>query len=251
MAKIFVATLAVCDFDPDLQAAWYATLDPEEQGRADRFYFEADRRSFVAAHGLQRQMVSRVIGASARDIRFDVPEEGGKPCLMGVGDGDVDVSISHARTAVACAVGVGCRVGIDVEDQARTLSEDIWDMVFAPQEQVDLATSNDPQARALTLWTLKEAVSKAMGVGLSMDVRRLVFTGQGGNWTFDDAAPEPGRTTTGWSVETWMSAPSVRASVAVQSNQGQEVVAEAWNPSQGSIKAYRPISLLYAVSGKE
>src|SRR4051794_11113281 len=45
-------------------------LNPEELDRANRFHFEADRVTYVAAHSLARSMLSEVTGLSTRVWRF-------------------------------------------------------------------------------------------------------------------------------------------------------------------------------------
>ena len=65
------------------------------------------------------------------------------------------------------------RVGIDLEEHVTRGDFDrLIEAVFGPDEQADLAAvAGDDRIRLFyRLWTLKEAVAKALGTGLSFDV---------------------------------------------------------------------------------
>lgn len=60
-------------------ARWFARLDRQDQIRADRFRFAADRETYIAAaHALARALLERVGGLPARVWRF-VAGINGKP----------------------------------------------------------------------------------------------------------------------------------------------------------------------------
>ena len=83
----------------------------------------------------------------------------------------ISFSLSQAGDLAVLAVARGRDVGVDIE-RLRPL-EDVMDLahgLFA-REEVNLLDAADPRDRAalfLRLWTAKEAVVKAIGVGLSM-----------------------------------------------------------------------------------
>jgi phosphopantetheinyl transferase len=82
------------------------------------------------------------------------------------------VSITHRdRRAIAVAVFSG-RIGIDlerIEARPESMGED-W---FHPSERRWLAHRRD----ATVAWTIKEAVSKALGLGLALSPREIVVLG--------------------------------------------------------------------------
>ena len=95
-------------------------------------------------------------------------------------------SLTHTRGLVACAVTRGHAVGIDVEGIRPVPSaQHIADTRMTASEAASLASCapEDLETRFLELWTLKEAYSKALGLGLQLplDSRAFGFTGSSEN----------------------------------------------------------------------
>src|SRR5215204_5676289 len=67
--------------DSEFERHW-ATLTPDERGRAQRFHFDRDRRRFVVARGLLREILGRCVGLAPALLRFAY-DEYGKPSLKG------------------------------------------------------------------------------------------------------------------------------------------------------------------------
>lgn len=171
---IVVRWLAV---DAVPEAAWAgltALLDDGERARAARFVFAPDRQSFVAAHALLRALLSQHDPArSPADWRFAAGPYG-RPELVVPAARPAAwpawTNLSHTRGRVAVALGWDGEVGIDVEAAASgALSLSLAREVFSADEVAHLETLAGPaQTEALVaLWTLKEAVVKALGTGLS------------------------------------------------------------------------------------
>ena len=159
-------------------------LDSSEQERLYRLHQETDRWSFAAAHALLRKMLSDRYGGPPRSWRF-ARDGYDRPHLDRETHAGVDpaFSLSHTRDLAVCALAdtyaasshtKRLRVGIDAE--ARTTphirEQLIAGRFFAPSE-VAFLRNLDPARRRrafLDLWTLKEAVAKAVGLGLSMNL---------------------------------------------------------------------------------
>ena len=144
-------------------------LDEREHSRARAFRFAGDRDAFVAAHGLLRLALSAASDVDPHAWAFSATPAG-KPELTGTHRG-LEFSFSHARSIVACAVAPAGAIGVDVEE-----------IPAAPPDAALLAQCCTPAERALLralpageaatafarLWTMKEAVLKALGTGLSL-----------------------------------------------------------------------------------
>ncbi len=143
-------------------------LDDAERARAARFAFHEDRQAYVAAHALLRAALSQQAGGPPRDWRFAATELG-KPYLIDP-PRDLRFSMTHTRGMVAVAVTEGVEIGVDVEPaNRRAESMKLADRFFAPKEAAMLrALEGDARREAFfAIWTLKEAVVKATGEGLS------------------------------------------------------------------------------------
>ncbi len=103
--------------------------------------------------------------------RFATNVHGKPEVLRDPGTPPLRFNLSHTRGLVAVALTLEHDVGIDVElVDGKRFSFDLAARTFAPEE-VDLlrATPDADQPAALfAIWTLKEAIIKAMGRGLSM-----------------------------------------------------------------------------------
>ena len=89
----------------------------------------------------------------------------------------IDFSIAHSGHVVVCAVSTEGVIGIDVERIQQLPIKDFAHILNEKDYQL-LATSKHKMTTFFKLWTIKEAVSKADGRGLSMDVQRIYLEGQ-------------------------------------------------------------------------
>lgn len=179
--KIALCTLVPDDEGADasrlLQGGWLA---PEERERAARFVFERDRWSYIAAHSLLRAMLAGFHGLPPLAWRFRANPHG-RPEIdpVCVPSMPPRFNISHTHGLALCALTVGdlpedVDVGVDAEclDRppeglelaGRCLSEREWAWLEAEDE-------SRRNTGFLRLWTLKEAVAKALGLGLELDFK--------------------------------------------------------------------------------
>ena len=89
---------------------------------------------------------------------------------------DVGFNVSHSGRHGLIALAPSGRVGVDVEECVPRRDFDLLsEAVFGPRERADLAAVAGGERIRLffRLWTLKEAVAKALGTGLSFDVSRF------------------------------------------------------------------------------
>jgi 4'-phosphopantetheinyl transferase len=153
-----------------------AWLDPAERARARRLAVPTDRRDFIAAHGLLREMLGRTFELAPNELRLLPGARGAKPRMVAPGCIDLDVNISHCRGLVACIGGFGCSVGIDAEAFDLEVDTSLAEQFFSREEVRWLRSQPRRTASAnfLRLWTLKEALAKADGGGLGIGLDRCV-----------------------------------------------------------------------------
>lgn len=152
-------------------------LDDAEQEHAARFHFDADRHSYIAAHGLLRLLIGAWTGRPAAQLAFNAGPYG-KPGLV---RGGAAFNLSHTRGMVAVAISPQGDVGVDVEQSgaSRDPELDIADRWFSPDEVAQIgaeAEDADKRERFMRIWNLKEAVIKATGRGLSQELTGFTVT---------------------------------------------------------------------------
>lgn len=145
-------------------------LDAEEKARMDRFRFDLDRERFISAHGWMRELLGQRLGVPPEALRFRRGPHG-KPVVEGH---DLPFNLSDTKDAVVMAVSDAGEIGVDVETMARRVDhEAVSAHYFTPEETAHIAAGEDPKQRFLELWTRKEAVLKASGVGIMDDLHVL------------------------------------------------------------------------------
>src|SRR5437867_6923470 len=105
---------ASLDVPPEICDHLYATLAPDEQARSARFKFERDRRRFVVARGVLRDLLGRYLQTEPSQIRF-VYNAFGKPDLSPEFGSRLKFNLSHAAGLALIAIATGSDVGVDVE----------------------------------------------------------------------------------------------------------------------------------------
>lgn len=156
-----VVVCAPVSWATELPVAW---LDVAERRRLNGYRFTADRQRHHAAHALKRLVVGASLRQSPQDLAF-ITEANGKPRLV---DHALHFNLSHSGQWVAVALRRDVEVGIDVECGRPTQPDLPWPAIAHPDDQP--IADNDS---FLTVWTVKEAVTKCSGEGLSFDFTRL------------------------------------------------------------------------------
>jgi 4'-phosphopantetheinyl transferase len=152
---------------------WYAAaapeaapvLGPEEQLRRDRFLCEQARGAYSRAHSLKRRVLSQYRPSRAPQDWTFVHGPAGKPEVAEAFPHRFN--LSHSGSCVALAVA-RCEVGVDVERRRRLAAAPaLAERIFHPREQAWLATQACFDDAFFRMWTLKEALLKAAGIGFS------------------------------------------------------------------------------------
>lgn len=120
-----------------------------------------DRKRSVLAFVLLQRALREEYGMT--EIPAFVYNAFGKPSLPNL---SICFSLSHCRDAVACAVSES-NIGIDVES-IRPYGPEVARRVYNDAELEALRNSREKDAELIKLWTMKEAISKYEGLGLSL-----------------------------------------------------------------------------------
>lgn len=154
-------------------------LSDDEKERAMRLSLKEYRDRFVTARGYLRTILGRYLDTRPASIEFEYNERG-KPGLPAESNPKgIRFNISHSRSLALCAVGIKGEVGIDVEYVRRvTRPEKILERFFSPGEREYFHSRPDilKDRSFMSLWTIKEAYSKAVGTGFSSGLKDLDFS---------------------------------------------------------------------------
>jgi len=152
------------------------TLSPDEQMRADKFYFEHDKRHFIVGRGVLRMLLSQYTGIDPRALQFKYGRSG-KPFLVNAED--LRFNISHSKDLALYGFTYNREIGVDIE-YMRTIDdfEQIAERFFSAKENEVFRTL--PYHKRMegfyNCWTRKEAYIKATGDGLSYSLDRFDVT---------------------------------------------------------------------------
>ena len=217
----------------DLVDRWIAVLDDEERARADEFRTPELRARHVAAHALVRTALSAYAPVPPEGWRY-ARGPGGQPTLLGA-PLDLHFSLSHSGTHAAVAVTVGRPVGLDLEevDAGRDVLA-LAERFFTRSEQMQLRDCGVARRDTAftTLWTVKEAVLKACGLGLGAGLQ-----------TVEASLDAQGRLTSvvapggPWSAVVWEPVPDLRAALAVAAASGIALRVLRASPLEAAVEA--------------
>lgn len=223
---------------PSRLAALSRLLSPDEADRSARFFFEPDRRRYVVARGLLRELLGHYLRFSPAALCFRYGPYGKPELAVPAVLPAVHFNVSHSGELILLAVASGRRIGIDVE-YVRNLPDasDLAMRFFSPRERAAFARlpPDLQQAAFFACWTRKESFIKAIGEGLShpldaFDVPvepetppRLFQTrsdpGAAARWRMCEVDPGPGYAATltveghEWDLKYWNVHESIESSI--------------------------------------
>ena len=149
-----------------------ALLSEDERARHARYLAPEAARIFATTRIALRRLLARRLETEASRVRIAV-DGGGRPILPEAPRAFFNVS--HCATRALIAFCDAAPVGVDVEaSRALTLEEPLAALLCTPSElawmRADPARGN---ALLAGLWTRKEAVLKAAGIGVSAGLAQL------------------------------------------------------------------------------
>ena len=153
---------------------FFEYLSDSESARAERFKHISDYNVYVAVHALLRIELSKIMGIKAKSIRISESETG-KPFIA---DFDLPFSLSRTKNMFAFVIGKHDQIlGIDIEQIKPEIDfKNISLNYFSIEEQqsiLSLKNDADQKRTFFEIWTRKEALLKALGVGLSNDLVKV------------------------------------------------------------------------------
>ncbi len=146
----------ITDFSSEKLSECFEKLEEQEKQRISKKKNSAARNLSLAARCLLEDGLYEHYGIKNPQIKRT---ENGKPYLA---DNKVYFNISHTRDAVAVVFSMH-PVGVDIE-YTREYNEGVCRKMFSLSEQEFV---NGDDVKFTKLWTLKEAMVKAVGQGVS------------------------------------------------------------------------------------
>ena len=164
-----------CALDTDEDIALDAALlllSDEEKQRANRFHFVRDRERYIRGRGYLRQIVAGRLGLAAESLElqknaFDKPFVAGDPVYF---------NLSHSAGTAVLALCDKQPIGIDIEFIDRKIDFlEIGRTVFTENEMLHIQNAQEKERGQLffNFWTAKEAYLKMLGVGMSLDPKKV------------------------------------------------------------------------------
>ncbi len=147
-----------------------------ERQRLKSIRHKDTRNQFALARSLARAVLSEEYGRSSEKWQIGYNEKG-RPRLQNCPTEVPDISISHTAGMVAFAISPKGLIGVDVENCNRRVDIHLLAReVFSSSESLyfnNLSSALDRKKYFFQNWTLKEAYTKALGLGLYAGFRSI------------------------------------------------------------------------------
>ncbi|RYZ91901.1 MAG: 4'-phosphopantetheinyl transferase superfamily protein [Moraxellaceae bacterium] len=134
-----------------------------------------NKNEFIASRAFLRLCLARYASNSPEKLIF-AHEPAGKPYLLGV-DFPLYFNLSHSKNFMALGVSKHTPIGIDIEVSKKRNIMDVAERYFHHEEITRLRNCDPTTQQQLffSLWTLKEALFKALGSGIVTGLEKASF----------------------------------------------------------------------------
>lgn len=143
-------------------------LTKSEKARADNFRFSSDASRYLLSHYMLRLLIEFYAGSECASREFTINQYG-KPSIE---NSVFEFNLSHSGNVAVVAFSVNIPVGVDVEAKRSDFDYiAIGKHFFTSEESSHIESDKNPEDRFFQYWTGKEAIAKAIGQGLSIDLK--------------------------------------------------------------------------------
>ncbi|MES2109204.1 MAG: 4'-phosphopantetheinyl transferase superfamily protein [Bacteroidota bacterium] len=148
-----------------------AVISADDVARANKFYQQKDRNRFMISRWILRTILAKYIHLQPVEIEFESGKNK-KPHVKNAGRQNLHYNMSHSSGNILLAVSDKV-LGADIEFINTDFGySDVLADNFSPPE-VSYINEAEHINRFFTLWTRKEAITKATAQGLDCDLRQL------------------------------------------------------------------------------
>jgi 4'-phosphopantetheinyl transferase len=141
-----------------------------ELERASRYYHQKDKDRFIISRGILRHLLGKYSDRLPANLRFDTGSNK-KPFLKNDNDNGLYFNVTHSGNWILIAIA-DRETGIDMEKINPDFNyEEIVELIFTHPEIQHIRDSAPPPGSFYKLWTRKEALAKALGLGLTDDLK--------------------------------------------------------------------------------
>jgi len=166
LPKVYIGNIQILA-DRELFKKAYATVSLYRQQKIDSVKCDDDKlRSLGAGLLLQKALCDFGIDEKTADFETD---GNGKPFIRGAEN--LHFNLSHSGDRAMCVIS-DFSVGCDVE-KIRKIDLRLAERFFHPDEIAQINAQSDEQQKTdlfFKIWTMKESVIKATGLGLKMEL---------------------------------------------------------------------------------
>jgi 4'-phosphopantetheinyl transferase len=203
-----------CSTTQTVRAHWQAWLSPDEQERLHQYRRAADRDRFLCSRGGLRYLLASYLQQPPARLQLQYGAQG-RPALASASV-PLQFNVAHSGDWVLWAFSRCQWIGVDVEVlQPRQRLRSLIQKCLTPEEQAAVAREPTTQlAQFLSVWTVKEAHLKAVGLGLSYPLQQVQVALQPAP-TLVRPAQVAIHGATAWYVHVWQPDPAAIAALCV------------------------------------
>lgn len=151
----------------------YQFLSVEEKEKLNRIRSERGQQYFLFRKGMLRLILGRHMGMRPQDIKF-LCAKFGKPYIPYA---NIQFNISHSKTYLMIGISDEYSIGVDIEAKFYMHKERHRKMedIFSLEEWkvYHMLSDEEQECFFMRTWVRKEAVCKAVGTGLTVELDRM------------------------------------------------------------------------------
>lgn len=162
--------------DADREQRALGLLDDEERRRWDRFLVKRAQRQFALCRAALRVNLAERLGCANEELSFGYGEHGKPFARVRGARSAASFNVSHSGSHGLIGFAEHDGLGVDLEERAPDRNFDgIGSSVYGPAERRALTAATGAGKADLfyRLWSLKEALIKALGTGFSLNPSRF------------------------------------------------------------------------------